>query len=129
MRQLRKGMTLFELVVSLTIILVFSGILLGFISKASILARQTALRYELDNIRLLINLHREMEGEYPEDIKRFLKTPYVLGTSDKIIFGEKFVDTIGFDKEGYPVDPFGSRLFYDARKGVVRSVTKNYENW
>lgn len=129
MRQRLKGMTLLEFIVSLIIILFFAGILLGFIHKASIHARQTALRYELDNMRLLINLHRELNGAYPKDLKIFLKMPYSFGTSDKIIFGEKFIDTIGLDKEGYPVDPFGSRLFYDTQSGAVRSITKNYENW
>jgi hypothetical protein len=48
---------------------------------------------------------------------------------DSIIFGKEFLSTVGRDKAGNPLDPFGKEFKYDKEKGVVYSQERGYENW
>ncbi len=122
------GLTLLELNVSLRIIFVLVAAFLIYIYKASIIAREKVLEVELKSLRQALVLYQALEGGYPADLKVFMKTKYNEG-SQEIFFGERFLTSIAIDKEGYPIDSFGKRFYYDAKLGQLRSSTKGYTRW
>jgi len=74
-------------------------------------------------------LYKELKGYYPEDLKVLIQSSHRLSRTDELIFNDKFLGSLEQDEHGAPLDAFGSRLYYDSRKGVVGSTTKGYENW
>ena len=124
-----KSLTLVESVAALTIIGLFMGTMLIFIYKAAIAGKETALHIELRNIRSTINLHKIVKGSYPKDLRELIHARYKPTGSNEIYFSEKFLDTVGRDTQGYPVDPFGNKFYYDPQEGVVFSTSKGYQQW
>lgn len=114
---------------ALTIIGLFMGIMMVFIYKTTIIGKETTLRVELKNLRLTLDLHKIIRGSYPEDLKELLHARYKPRGSKEVFFSEKFLDSVGRDADGYPVDPFGKKFYYNPQQGVVASVAKGYENW
>ena len=129
LKKYKSGMLLLDLVASLTIIGFLVWIFGGIIGTLSRSAKETALRYQLNNYRMLVMLHKELKGNYPESLLTLIQTKYRLSQADELIFSDKFLDNIEQDKDGLPVDAFGNHLYYEPRKGVVGSTTKGYENW
>ena len=124
----KSGMLLLDLVVSLTIIGFLIWIFGGIINTLSQNARETALRYGLNNLRMSLNLYKMLKGDYPQDLKGLMQSE-ISTKSEKMLFNEKFLFSLGTDKQGNAIDPFGNKFYYDYRKGVVGSTTEGYENW
>lgn len=122
-------MLLLDLVTSLTIIIFLIWIFGGIINTLSRSAKETALRYQLNNFRMLIFLYKELKGYYPEDLKVLVESSHRLSKSDEVIFNEKFLNFLERDEHGDPMDAFGNLLVYDHRLGTVGSTTKGYTNW
>ena len=122
-------MLLLDLVTSLTIICFLIWIFGGILGTLSLNARQTALRYQLNNFRMLLVLYKELKGYYPEDLVVLIQTSHRLSETDELVFSEKFLDSLEQDEHGEPLDAFGHRLSYDNKMGVIGSKTKGYENW
>lgn len=125
----RKSLSLVELVAALTIIGLFMGTMLIFIHKTTLIGKETILQIELKNIRSTINLHRIVKGSYPKDLRELIQARYKPKGSNEVYFSEKFLNTVGKDSEGYLIDPFGNRFYYNPQEGVVASTTKGYRNW
>jgi competence protein ComGC len=125
----RYGLTLFELAITLIIIIVFVGTLLTFIYRTAVHAKEVALQAELNALRLSLNLYRAIKGNNPPDLKTLIETKYKAGGSEEIAFEEQFLSFLGKDAGGFPVDPFGNKFYYDSKKEVIRSKTRGYENW
>lgn len=125
----KGGLIILDLTVSLTIIWFLIWIFGGIIGTLAQNTREVALRYQLNNFRMLIVLYKELEGHYPEDLKALIQSSHRLSKTDELIFNEKFLGQLEQDEQGTPLDAFGSSLYYDFRKGVVGSTTKGYENW
>ncbi|MDD5505636.1 MAG: hypothetical protein PHR73_02640 [Candidatus Omnitrophica bacterium] len=125
----RSGLLLLDLCVSLTIIGFLVWVFGGVIGTLSRNSREVSLRYQLNNFRMLLVLYKELKGYYPEDLKALVQSSHRLSQTDEIIFNEKFLGSLEQDEQGWPLDAFGNRLYYDPRKGVVVSQTKGYENW
>ena len=122
-------MLLLDLVTSLIIIGFLIWVFGGIIGPLSRSAKETALRYQLNNFRMLVVLYKQLKGYYPEDLKILIQSSHRLSGTDELIFNEKFLDNLQQDVHGAPVDAFGNRLNYDHWEGVVGSATKGYENW
>jgi len=129
LKKYRSGMLLLDLVASLTIIGFLVWIFGGIIGTLSRSAKETALRYQLNNYRLLVTLYKELKSNYPESLLVLIQTKHRLSQADELIFSEKFLNNVEQDKDGMPIDAFGNRLYYEPREGVVGSTTKGYENW
>ncbi|MDD5408909.1 MAG: hypothetical protein PHC71_02330 [Candidatus Omnitrophica bacterium] len=125
----KSGLLLLDLTVSLTIIGFLIWIFGAFIGALAQNSREVALRYQLNNFRMLVVLYKELKGYYPEDLKVLVQSSHRLSKTDELIFKEKFLSSLEQDEHGEPLDVFGSRLYYDSRKGVVGSTTKGYETW
>ncbi len=125
----RSGLLLLDLTVSLTIIGFLIWVFGAIIGTLAQNTREVALRYQLNNFRMLLMLYKELKGYYPEDLKVLIQSSHRLSRTDELIFNDKFLGSLEQDEHGAPLDAFGSRLYYDSRKGVVGSTTKGYENW
>ncbi len=124
-----NGLTLFELAIALAAIFIFVGVLFIFIQRAAFKAKETTLRTELQNIRQSLVLYRAIKGRPPEDLRTLLNARFKPRGTDEVFFDREFLDMIGRDKDGYPVDSFGSRFYYDTGRGVVYSGTAGYKDW
>ena len=125
----KNGLLILDLAVSLTVIGFLIWIFGGVIGTLAQNSREVSLRYQLNNFRMLLVLYKELKGYYPEDLKVLIHSSHRLSKTDELIFSEKFLGALEQDEHGAPLDAFGSRLYYDSRKGVVGSTTKGYENW
>ena len=125
----KSGMLLLDLVTSLTIIGFLIWIFGGIIGTLSQSARETALRYQLNNFRMLVVLYKQLKGYYPQDLSVLIQSSHRLSQTDELIFNEKFLGSLEKNERGELVDAFGNRLNYDHRVGIVGSTTKGYENW
>jgi len=125
----RRGMLILDLITSLTIILfliwVF-GAIIGTLSKTS---RETTLRYQLSNLRMMLLFYKQLKGQYPPDLETLIKADYKVTKVSKPVLSEDFFVSAKKDAKGALLDAFGNRLYYDSRKGVIWSQTKDYENW
>ncbi len=126
---MEKSFTLLEFIFAIIIIIAFIGVLLTFIHKAAINAKEVTLQVELKNLRLSLDLYKAINEHYPEDLRLLIQAKYKMKSSEEFLFGEKFLETVGKDEQGYPLDPFGNRFFYNSRRGVINSQTKGYEQW
>jgi len=125
----KSGMLLLDLATSLTIIGFLIWVFGGIIGTLTINVKETVLRYQLNNFRMLVSLYKQLKGYYPEDLLVLIQSRHRFSQTDELIFNEKFLSSLGQDEHGALIDAFGNRLYYDQRKGVVGSTTKGYENW
>jgi len=125
----KSGILLLDLATSLTIIGFLIWVFGGIIGPLTQNVKETALRYQLNNFRMLVSLYKQLKGNYPEDLSVLMRSSHKFSQTDELIFSEKFLNTLQQDKLGLPSDAFGNRLYYNRKRGVVSSTTKGYENW
>lgn len=125
----KRGMLLLDLITTLTIIGFLIWIFGGIIGTLTQNAREIALRYQLNNFRMLVVLYKQLKGAYPQDLLVLMQTSHRLSATDELVFNDKFLNSLQQNEHGAPMDAFGNSLYYDYRKGVVGSTTKGYENW
>jgi hypothetical protein len=125
----KSGILLLDLVTSLTIIGFLIWVFGGIIGPLTQNVKETALRYQLNNFRMLVVLYKQLKGDYPKDLLALTQSSHKFSQTDELIFSEKFLGSLQQDKTGAPLDAFGNRLYYDPREGVVGSTTKGYQNW
>ncbi|MBM3255772.1 MAG: prepilin-type N-terminal cleavage/methylation domain-containing protein [Candidatus Omnitrophica bacterium] len=124
----RSGFSLLELIIALVIIGILVASFVGFIYKASVIARQQVLQVELKSLRTALLLYKTIEGRYPDNLAVFIKARYKIYDREGI-FGEEFLGGLTVDGKGYPADAFGSRFNYNQKTGEVYSSTPGYERW
>jgi len=117
----KSGLLILDLAVSLTVIWFLIWIFGGIIGRLAQNTREVALRYQLNNFRMLLVLYKELKGYYPEDLKVLIQSSHRLSNADELIFNEKFLGSLEQDEHGTTLDAFGSPLYYDSWKGVVVS--------
>lgn len=125
----KKGLTLLELAVAFVIIGIFIATFISFMHQAAVNAKEVGLRYILKNLRSSIDLYKIIYGKYPQDLRVLMDAKYRIFGSSEAIFGKNFLENALRDTEGYPLDSFGNKFYYNAWKGVVRATTVGYENW
>jgi len=127
---MKKGLTLYELVVILTAIGLFLGGFVYFVNKTMLVGQETALRTDLKSIRQALVLYHALNKRRPEDLRELMQVNMRAESStDEIIFSKNFLNTIGKDALGYPIDIFGNRYYYNREEGIILSATKGYEQW
>lgn len=113
----------------MTIILVFMAAFFSLLDRTVARAKKEMMRIQLSGLRGALHLYKALHEEYPQDLRALVNATYEISSSDKVLFGKEYLSTVGSDAQGHPVDPFGRRFYYDRREGVVRSVSKGYEEW
>jgi len=112
-----KAYSVLELSISFCIIFVLIGMFGIFASKVVMVAQEVALRNELYNLRLSLELYKVFNRSNPNELRE------IYSVSDYFVLVRRF------GKNGKLVDPFGNEYYYNARTGRVRSATEKYVNW
>ncbi len=113
-----KGYSALELVVSFWIVLTLIGIFGIYASRVVVAAREVALRNELYNLRLSLELYKVFNKSNPKEIGDLYNS-----------VKDYFVMINRFDKAGKLLDPFGNEYYYNPKTGRIRSATERYINW
>jgi type II secretory pathway pseudopilin PulG len=125
----KSGMLILDLIISLTIIGFLIWTFGGVLGRLTQNVRETSLRYQLNNFRMLVRVYKDLRGHYPADLSVFVQNKDNSAEAKADIFNKKLLSDLKRDEYGVPLDPFGNRYYYDYKKGVVGSQTKGYENW
>jgi hypothetical protein len=111
------------LIVILIISIVAEGLLLHMERRV---AFQNAMRYQLQAVRISINLFKAIEKRNPSDIKELAMAHFRFpGESEQ----RRFLEGITVSPNGLALDPFGNPYIYDPVSGWVRSSTRGYLDW
>ncbi len=125
----RQALTLFELIIVITVIFILAGFFAFSMRNTLIIAREEALRSELANLRMSLEYFRIINSRFPGSLDE-LSTNGLTGAGfDSSITSSNFLNLSRKDKEGFLVDPFMHRYAYDNKKGVIISQTERYKNW
>lgn len=104
-------------------------------------ARETALRYELVNLRTAILLFAAVNRRFPGNLQELVAGSYLLpnaefsiseggiGFESRSIMKRAFLEPNSVDSEGRILDPFGYPYRYDQQHGRVSSADARYVNW
>ena len=122
-------MTLIELLAVLCVIFILTGTFAVYAKITLKIARETALKNELNNIRLSIEHFRVINGRIPEDLASLMNQNFTFRTPNGTIIQERFLKAFRVDKQGYLLDPFLNKYDYDSAGGRVASNTQGYINW
>lgn len=125
----KRSLTLVELLVVLCVIFVCIGVFAIFAKINLKAARETALRNELYNIRMSVELYKIIKGKTPSDLVGLINQEFEFRTPDGIMLKKSFLKPFRIDKQGYLLDPFMNRYSYNTRTGKVLTGTKGYEKW
>lgn len=84
------------------------------------------MRYQLQSLRMSVNLFKVVEGRSPSSMVELASAKYSYPGEDE---SRRFVDNLFIDSNGRVMDPFGNPYVLDAQSGWVRSQTRGYEFW
>jgi len=123
MRNFDKGIVAFENILVLVFLIVLFLIALSYYSKYENVLKERAAAEEVYHINSSIVVYYVLHRRFPEDIRE------ITGDRHRIIYREtffekKYLEGIKTDKEGYPLDPWGNRYYYDKRDHTVKIVRR-----
>lgn len=124
-----SSLTLIELLIALCLISVLAGAFIYFAGGTLRAGREEALRNELGNIRMSLELYRVINARFPEDLTELMNQNLTLENGRGIILQKEYLRPFRIDKEGRLLDPFMSRYSYNMKTGVVKSQTAGYQGW
>ena len=117
MTKKESGGTPFEMALSLALIFILIAVFGFYASKVLLAAEGAALKNELSNLRLSVEVYKIRNGGLPKEL-------------GSIHSNRNYFVMIGrHDKEGELLDPFGSRYIYSPKDGRIRSGTPEYTSW
>ncbi len=88
--------------------------------------RQKSLFYELQILRMGVNIYRLLNYRNPSEISELTNMGYKFPGESTDRY---FVEGVRKNDKGQLVDPFGNVYSYDRLAGWVRSSTRGYEFW
>lgn len=102
---------------SFALIFILIAVFGFYASKVLSAAEVVALKSELSNLRLSVEVYRVRNGGLPKEL-------------GNIHSNRNYFVMIGrHDKEGELLDPFGKRYIYSSKDGRIRSGTAEYSSW
>lgn len=124
-----KGRSLWENLVlgALLVGMIYVAVL--YYGKIAEQAKTKVLESDMRNLRLGISLYLYMNGKIPEDIRDLEKKEVIEYTAGGELIKREYVKLVTKDENGYPLDPFGNRYYYNPKSGMVHPTTPGYENW
>ncbi len=124
-----SSLTLIEFLIALCLISVLAGAFIYFAGSTLRAGREEALKNELGNIRMSVELYRVINGRLPQDLTELMNQNLTLENDRGIILVKEYLRPFRIDKEGCLLDPFMSRYSYNMKTGVVKSETAEYQDW
>ena len=128
MRDIRPVASI-ELGIAICVIFILIGALAGYINITLRIAKETAMRYELANIRISLEHYRMINNSLPENITVLINQDFTYKTAGGVILRKNFLEPFRLDKDGFLLDPFQQKYYYNTEDGRVSSRTKGYEAW
>ncbi len=128
MRDIRPVASI-ELGIAICVIFILIGALAGYINITLRIAKETAMRYELANIRISLEHYRMINNSLPENITVLINQDFTYKTAGGVILRKNFLEPFRLDKDGFLLDPFKEKYYYNSKDGRVSSRTKGYEAW
>lgn len=125
----KRSLTVVELISAICVIFIFLGIFAVYAGRTLRVARELALRNELQFIRMSIENYRIINNRSPDDLFALMNQHLTYGGDDTKIIVKQFLKPFRIDRGGYLLDPFMNRYGYDSVNGAVYSQTKGYERW
>jgi type II secretory pathway pseudopilin PulG len=125
----KSSLTFIELIIVLSVIFVLLGVFAQYALSALRIARETALRNELANIRTSVEHYYVVKGELPESLAGLMTQEFDFKNFDSIIVRRPFLEPFRVDKQGNLLDPFLNKYSYDKDKRRVYSQSEGYQNW
>jgi competence protein ComGC len=125
----QKGLGIFDTLLVCIFVSVLIGMVIPYYQTLAQNAREVALKTGLANIRKGIELYQALQGHNPPDLKKMVRTRYIIATREDTFFSGEYLRAQAEDGEGDLIDPFGNRYRYDPKDGSVTSGTKEYEKW
>ena len=129
MRKSCAGLTLFELISVVSVVLLLIGSFGWYAHRTLLAARETSLRNELTGLRMSIELYRVLNGAFPQHLEQLFEKSFTLKMDNGKIISTIQLKPFRFDRDGRIADPFLHRFGYDAQTGRVWSQTKGYSEW
>jgi hypothetical protein len=129
-----RGASVFEALLAMALIAAVVMLAIERFGSSAKSLRETALAIELGNLRRAVVHHAMLEKQLPETLSELvtdnieIPSPGFQGERKLIVVG-RFVEAASVDKEGRPLDPFGSAYGYDPATGRVWSSTPEYGSW
>ena len=121
---MKRGFTVFELLVAACLVLVFSAFTFSLLDRALQSTRMTALKMELQGMRQSIELYRMLKGQNPSDLAALIKEGYSLSEAERR--PRPYFVAVSIRGSNIAVDPFGHEYQYDRHSGSVWSNTDGY---
>lgn len=125
----RCSFTIVELLTAMCLIFVLLGVFAIYANVTLRVGRETALREELNNIRISVTHYQVIHGKLPEDLLSLMNQQFTFRTPDGIIMKRVFLEPFRIDKKGYLLDSFLNRYVYDNKTGQVATSSAAYESW
>ena len=124
-----QGRSLIELIVIWIAIFIIAGFFLGRANILLVNARESALKNELNNLRLAISLYYILHKAYPDNIEELIDKVYEIQARKGSGLRGKFLNNLKYSSEGKLKDPFGKIYVYNSKSSVVKSQTVKYRDW
>ena len=124
-----QGFGIIDTLITLVLISIFIVVLIPKYQRTAQVARETALKMGLQNIRMAVGVYRMVNHRYPDDLQDLVNKRYVLPVREDTIFTQEYLRSAAVDRDGKLLDPFGNPYRYDRAGGHVAATTRGYESW
>jgi hypothetical protein len=122
-------------VLTLVVIGLLTVVVISKLQRVALEAQKAAVRAELVHIREGITLFKIVNKRNPESMHELMEKKIRLPVSSRRgryqdpFFDQKYLTANAVDAKGELLDAFGNPFQYEPVSGVVRSTTKECENW
>ena len=125
----KSALTLIELLLSACIIFILMGIFSFYAETALRVTKETALRNELQNIRMAIEYYRIVKNRFPDELTDLQKEHYVVRYSMSGLIKQSFLGIFQDKRGDRLLDPFMNKYEYDNKTGRIWSGIEKYKTW
>lgn len=116
----------FERIVLMAVAIATVGIMGLTVRFERQLSNQKAMFYQLQALRISVNLYKAINRVNPSNLKALMVETYRFPGEDQ---SRRYLQSPTTNKKGELIDPFGSPYIYDVMTGWVRSSTDGYAYW
>lgn len=124
-----SALTFLELLVVCCVIFTLMGLFSAYANTYIRVARETALRNELSNLRMSIEYYRIVKGHIPRNLTDLINDRLTSAGADVNITANTFLANFRLSRDGFLLDPFMNRYIYDNATGRVWSESVGRKNW
>lgn len=125
----KSALTIVELLSCACIIFTLIGMFSFYAEIVLNTARETALRNELQNIRMAIEYYRIVKNRLPDSLEKLQEEQYIARGSNSEVNKQNFISIFKDARGSRLLDPFMKKYQYDKVTGRVWTSTIKYQSW